>query len=562
MRLLNATTHRLEDFSNRTVPEYAILSHTWDGDEFTYQDLFLTNGRRRKGWTKIEETCRLALKENIGYVWVDTCCIDKSSSAELSEAINSMFGWYLNAYVCFAYLSDLTHGHSIAESVGQCKWWTRGWTLQELIAPKRVEFFDATWRSIGDRKLDSYCVSQLNNIPEEILQNGGTTDLRSYSVAARMSWAAHRETTRPEDTAYCLLGVFDINMPVIYGEGCKAFRRLQHEILRQSNDLTIFACNHRNSNVSQNQEQCLFADSPYDFLGMTELKRPSLTTVEPSVTCRGVKLTGQISLELWQLRQAITAEVSKSLVLFLGYFGKPGDRQFQRLGICLFKVGPNLYHRDPRFHMVYLKPQLQDEDIALFPITDVYLLTEFDLNYNGILAHYREGSIHVPEHDLFSLDEVVPQAQWDTESRLFLGVQPNGINTYDMVFAMSSLADSLRTLFIVLCDCRYNPPSTRLFTYDRHIRIHDVVFQARHKEKSMSWIDLELHIPEVKDLRNSVLIRAQNTLTKVSVSCKYSNEEERFRICFKVTANDKSPERSSILIPRGSWVDSPSPVSP
>jgi hypothetical protein len=137
MRLINTTTLQLEDFTLRDVPPYAILSHTWGADEVTFQDMKACKPdlNTEHGYTKIVETCRLALEQGLGYAWVDTCCIDKSSSAELTESINSMFGYYARSSICFAYLVDLQPGMS-EESMHACRWFTRGWTLQELIAPR------------------------------------------------------------------------------------------------------------------------------------------------------------------------------------------------------------------------------------------------------------------------------------------------------------------------------------------------------------------------------------------------------------------------------------------
>ena len=257
MKLLNANSRKLESFAGHRVPPFAILSHTWNQDEVTLQDLTVDpNVESKKGYAKIRYTCDQAIRDGLDYCWVDTCCIDKTSSAELSEAINSMFSWYQNAHVCYAYLSDVTGGwrwlkstedvptKAIDEDEGlpylaTSRWFTRGWTLQELIAPKRVMFFDRNWKLIGSRANIAEGLHRITRIDAEVLAN--PERLWNMSVAKRMSWAAHRETTRKEDEAYCLLGLFDINMPLLYGEGGKAFLRLQETIIRESTDHTIFA---------------------------------------------------------------------------------------------------------------------------------------------------------------------------------------------------------------------------------------------------------------------------------------------------------------------------------
>ncbi|GES62249.1 HET and ankyrin domain protein [Aspergillus terreus] len=219
---------------NREVPKYAILSHTWGAEEITIDDM--RNGRRTDsgGYRKIQECCATAARNNYQYLWVDTCCIDKTSSAELSEAINSMYRWYEEADVCYAYLSDVPSVNFTGS-----RWFTRGWTLQELIAPKEVIFFDKEWNVLGTRDSLQLEILERTNIPLGILD--GSQSLETMSIAQRMSWASERQSTRIEDTAYCLMGIFGINMPLLYGEGDKAFIRLQEEIMNVSDDHTIFA---------------------------------------------------------------------------------------------------------------------------------------------------------------------------------------------------------------------------------------------------------------------------------------------------------------------------------
>ncbi|KAK1751394.1 heterokaryon incompatibility protein-domain-containing protein [Echria macrotheca] len=270
MWLINTTTLELEDFiSADTAPAYAILSHTWGSEEVTFTEYKgwpeslekKKTFQGKKGFAKIEKTCSLARESGIRYAWVDTCCIDKSSSAELSEAINSMFQWYQRARICYAWIEDWKPGDAwdnlgrLGDEVGSGqgsqrpvpRWFTRGWTLQELIAPQDVVFYDQGWRARGS-KLSSAVATQLSRITrisEEVIT--GEQQAASQSTAIRMSWAAHRHTTRVEDMAYCLFGIFDVNMPLLYGEGDKAFLRLQEEILRSSTDLSILAWDTRDA---------------------------------------------------------------------------------------------------------------------------------------------------------------------------------------------------------------------------------------------------------------------------------------------------------------------------
>ncbi|KAH8801760.1 heterokaryon incompatibility protein-domain-containing protein [Xylogone sp. PMI_703] len=251
MRLLNVKTRLLEEFFEDSIPRYAILSHTWQANEVTFQDL-QSSPKLSSRSTKLEGCCRQAAKDRYGYVWIDTCCIDKSSSAELSEAINSMFSWYEGSDVCYVYLADVSAGQepSLPESnFRRSRWFRRGWTLQELLAPSHLNFYDKSWGLIGHvTKFPltygpgpdlSDLISEIADIPDKFV--AGEADLDRTSIAQRMSWASRRETTRVEDEAYCLLGIFGVNMPLLYGEGRRAFTRLQEEILKASDDQSIFS---------------------------------------------------------------------------------------------------------------------------------------------------------------------------------------------------------------------------------------------------------------------------------------------------------------------------------
>ncbi|KAI1802645.1 HET-domain-containing protein [Daldinia bambusicola] len=240
MRLINVNTLELKEFINEKAPPYAILSHTWEGStEVTFQEWGRAAVddaiRSKEGYIKILGACRRARSDDLQYLWCDTNCIDKTSSAELSEAINSMFAWYRDSTVCYAYLYDVKSIDTFATS----RWFTRGWTLQELLAPSKVLFFDNTWALLGDRSVLAELISEITRIHIGALMDPET--IANFSVAQRMSWAADRQTSRQEDIAYCLLGIFDINMPLLYGEASRAFMRLQQEIIRKSNDQSILA---------------------------------------------------------------------------------------------------------------------------------------------------------------------------------------------------------------------------------------------------------------------------------------------------------------------------------
>lgn len=199
------------------------------------------------GYSKIIKACNFAKSRGHGFIWIDTCCIDKKSSAELTEAINSMFNWYRKAAECYAYLPDV-HSERTETAMAELRrseWFRRGWTLQELIAPSTVIFCTSSWRVIGDKRSTAHnhglasIIKKATGVPRVVLRH--PDKLWSFSVAERMSWASNRTTSRVEDTAYCLLGLFGVNMPLLYGEGHNAFLRLQREIMGGSLDESILA---------------------------------------------------------------------------------------------------------------------------------------------------------------------------------------------------------------------------------------------------------------------------------------------------------------------------------
>ncbi|KAM0277626.1 hypothetical protein ACHAQH_005654 [Verticillium albo-atrum] len=288
MRLINTSTLKLETYFGNQIPLYAILSHTWGPDEFLFDQLQrgidaaqLANPSR--GLAKVLKTCEQAEKDRL--------------SAELSEAINSMFKWYEDSAACYIYLEDVAPGGlgSRVAEISASKWFTRGWTLQELIAPHGATFFDSDWNRLATRADVAAHIAQTTGIDKALLERehdllgrlsgstsvlekrrasssclycGGKNHLQAkvdrYAVAARMRWAAHRDTTREEDIAYCLLGLFAINMPLLYGEGKEAFQRLQGEIVkRYPADQSILAW--IEDDEATNETTGLFAKSPSDF---------------------------------------------------------------------------------------------------------------------------------------------------------------------------------------------------------------------------------------------------------------------------------------------------------
>lgn len=235
MRLIRIDSYEFSEYPDeRQAPRYGILSHRWQEEEVTYQDMLSGKCKSMLGFTKITAFCRTCAVDGLSHAWVDTCCIDKNSSAELSEAIDSMYRWYQNATKCYVFLSDVQKLSDLARS----EWFDRGWTLQELIAPNDVQLYNRYWDSLGSKAEHRELIETVTKIPQDVLYGESPFN---YSIAQRMSWAALRKTTRIEDQAYSLMGLFNVNMPMLYGEGEKAFTRLQEEIIKYSADHSIFA---------------------------------------------------------------------------------------------------------------------------------------------------------------------------------------------------------------------------------------------------------------------------------------------------------------------------------
>ena len=267
MRLLNVQTLKLESFLGQ-VPPYAILSHTWGNEELQFDELNSASAQGKVGYQKIRSACTKANEDGHSYVWIDTCCIDSSSSAELSEAINSMFNWYRKSKVCYVYLEDVDN----VEGLKSARWFTRGWTLQELLAPAQIIFYSKNWQILGNKTELALAISQITGINPNAFRGLSTLDyIRNTSVAKRMSWASARETTKEEDIAYCLLGLFDVNMPLLYGEGEKAFLRLQEEIMKSSSDQSLLAWGLPSGDCSENSPRGILANHPRDFANSSNI---------------------------------------------------------------------------------------------------------------------------------------------------------------------------------------------------------------------------------------------------------------------------------------------------
>jgi hypothetical protein len=341
LQLKDDDTFNLVEYFDKNVPPYAILSHTWgaDHEELVLRDLISGHGTDRDGYRKLLFCGKQAAKDDLKFFWVDTVCIDKTSSAELQEAITSMFRWYQTAAKCYAYLSDVSI-HDVkddSQSFRKSRWFKRGWTLQELIAPTSVEFFSLEGDRIGDRISMMEDIHDITKIPVEALQG---YPLASFSTNERMSWAKGRETTREEDAAYSLLGIFDVYMSPRYGEGRdNAIARLERKISK-------FGGNHSSISTPPRAlpEQIGQNLGPFSFL----FKTPGLGSAEdfsafPSVQKTRAQTTDVTSAaalsntNIWQARGQSVAQIVKELsILVQDNDLKPGQRGDNKVNDELF----------------------------------------------------------------------------------------------------------------------------------------------------------------------------------------------------------------------------------
>ncbi|RAQ98684.1 vegetative incompatibility protein HET-E-1 [Stemphylium lycopersici] len=328
MRLLYTTGEgRLEwtdDLIGDKIPSYAILSHTWGGQEATFKDLRHyssmeeVDAKVKEGYQKIFFCAQQAKRDGLDYFWVDTCCIDKTNSQELQEAINSMFRWYQNAKKCYVYLPDVECNTPDADSelsrrwkpaFRKSKWFTRGWTLQELLAPASVAFYSKEGDLLGDKQSLRDTIHEITGIPIEALSG---KEVSNFSVAERFSWAHNRQTTRPEDGAYCLLGIFGIHLPLIYSEGKEnALKRLEKEIRESFDQVASIPVDNTDAR-SRNQEERLGKIFSW------------LSAPDPSTNYHKAHKQRQAKTGLWLLESTKFTDWKKRAASRLWLYGIPG----------------------------------------------------------------------------------------------------------------------------------------------------------------------------------------------------------------------------------------------
>lgn len=428
MWLIDVETRRLAEFIGLDVPPYAILSHTWvSGQEVTFQELRSPaspdpTASSKSGWEKIDRTCRQAARDGLKYAWVDTCCIDKSSSAELSEAINSMFRWYKRAAVCYVFLSDLAHfswsedAGELQASIEHCRWFSRSWTLQELIAPLHIKFYDGNWDFCFTKELASEALARITGIDVDILNHN--TDLSAVSVAQKMSWAARRQSTRIEDLAYSLLGIFGINMPLLYGEEERAFLRLQAEIISSYPDPTILAWMLRpkasEKGLAHLEESYsgVMASSPMLFQDCAEVKSLSNQLLfDFSMSNRGIQLRAQFGLS--------PPRQSQGFCLILPVCEIRG----KAFGIRLRNLGRACLVRQNAYELVHISPRAMAHRLVLEP----FLLKQLPppskaaTQPQNLILKSRHCVLEVVMSPEMEVYRRWPWERWDEQDRVFFG---------------------------------------------------------------------------------------------------------------------------------------------
>ena len=488
MRLINIATYKLESFDEVNLPKYGILSHTWEGEEVQFSEMIndsMANLQSEPKFRKVRECSKLAQIDGFKYIWVDTCCIDKSSSAELQEAINSMFRWYENAEVCYVFLSDHASGKlSDSRSLGKCRWVTRGWTLQELIAPSVVKFYAEDWSLLGDKENDAGYIADATGINLAALES---RDLSNASVAQRMSWAAKRNCTRLEDVAYSLMGLFGINMPMLYGEGNNAFRRLQEEIVKSSNDLTIFAWN-----PAEVVKYCsIFAPYPAVFSESADVKKFNPAFSHPEFTLNNKGLRMKTSLWKYQCEQTGT----KTLRYFLRLGGDPS----KPTGVFLIMVGPGYFFRDG--HMLF--STASKSMAAGMRTTEIYIATHPPMTTKSIdLTSFSQISFVVPSNQKYMKPTIaIPEELWDDSNSLFFGTVNHIIQVLQLQLRIPNT--SVEISVVVLYDRLANPGASLIFNREdwrRYGRLTKYLFRPRNANERFRMRDLLWEYPEIENL--------------------------------------------------------------
>ncbi|KAK4195481.1 heterokaryon incompatibility protein-domain-containing protein [Triangularia verruculosa] len=538
MRLLNAHTHTFQHFFGRPPP-YASLSHTWEREEASHQDVQhrIPSLDSKQGYRKIQEVYKIAAEQGFDWVWADTCCIDKANNAELAESINSMFRWYQQAAVCIVYLSGLSAEGELKTSLPKCRWFKRGWTLQELLAPSKVQFYDQAWNLRGTKDSLIVQLESITGIPEGVLT--GRISISEISIADRMSWAANRQTTRSEDVAYCLFGIFDVNMPMIYGEGRSACRRLQEHIILKSNDMTIFAWQYNDPSVLRGPRSRLLADSPDGLARRDKNKTVSIlsmrnaamsATINPEyiVTNKGLRITSSL---LRLSREHIGEPDDGGLHYFLGV-GEVKSREAQpskrgkMIGIAVDKIGSDTFVRRNGPLRILSEP-----DNALLPTTSrgsfhiqiepaqtmnkssVVDAIAFPVQRVPIMSTAPRPHEHPVKYVTIKPGRTLPESHWDETRQLFFRSSKRLL-----VMAISAFVifdKYLQVELLMLVDQRASDPAVHLFLRKREPALYEWFISRKAASGIHYWEELP------GDLSQKVIPRPESRVEVIAGGRKY-----------------------------------------
>ncbi|KAI1263838.1 heterokaryon incompatibility protein-domain-containing protein [Xylariaceae sp. FL1019] len=389
MWLINTSTLELEEFINHPKRQYVIFSHTWGECETSFRAWKKRRDVQSPGYVKVKKFVNIAHESGYRYAWADTYCINKESSAELSEAINSMFKYYEDAAECYVFLSDLPTVAEIDDDGNsynqrrkaflKSRWFTRGWTLQELLAPSAITFFDRGWDTWGSKDTLTADIASAAGVPPKVLDK--SLSIQSYPIACRMSWASRRVTIRPEDIAYCLLGIFDIHMPLLYGEGDRAFIRLQEEICKRTNDKSLFAWSMAEPSI---QYSGLLSPSPSNFRDFLSVGKTNISVRvdedEFTITNKGIRFD---SVFLYVTRES---EILLPLGCSVGS---------QHLFICIRKVGFGWARLHP--HVIFGDDSRTIFQHKEFSLAKIYVLSVAEAG-SSISDQISEGTLDFELH--------------------------------------------------------------------------------------------------------------------------------------------------------------------
>ncbi|KAI4678374.1 hypothetical protein J4E81_010741 [Alternaria sp. BMP 2799] len=428
------------------------------------------------------------------------------------QSINSMFQYYRQAIVCYAYLEDFPEGALLKGGLSQCRWFTRGWTLQELLAPGIVEFYAQGWKFVGTKHEQAAAISRFTNIPEAVLTHARRDIIAEQSVSARMSWASQRRTKRKEDMAYSLLGIFDVNMPLIYGEGNKAFRRLQEEIIKRDNDLSIFAWNSM-SEYQNNDLVEIFASSPAAFEDVFNASAHKHQLAEFSVTNRGLLLGGDFEIYGWYSERGYT-DIPKHYVLLVGESKKDDSS----IGIFLRKCGPGLFCRIGGLPLARLPNKIITYS-AQELMTSVYLSTDAFLKHSITrLVSFRHDGLHIPVQEHLRMRSVAPLHAWDHLDRTFLVPKAWDQNVSQLVLAAQfSVTIAGYTAEIVVICPAHKDQTPIVFLAKDYLRETRFLFADKVGKEGILWEDLVKELPKLPFLNKGHVYVKPKHAFKISV---------------------------------------------